>query len=219
MDSLDEETLKSLLLKSIKDEWINILKLTGKGDISQLPFIDICDLCVHISRGKAQVGKSPRDPLLPRTNKSVVTTVSRVEVGSLLDTLKIDILGSLSEKIDTLKLQNKQKSENAALSIFCPMCRKNHTLRECPLDLKTIETCAICVDDHDTKDCPSLPSLKAIFNDKGIPQQVDPPYFITKRPWQNTQVNQPQGFISQQFSQSSQNNWNPSWQPWAQPQS
>ena len=48
MDHLDEETLKSLLLRAVKDEWIDLLNLTGKGDISQLPFADIFDLCVHI---------------------------------------------------------------------------------------------------------------------------------------------------------------------------
>ena len=60
----------------------------GKGDISQLPFAYICDLCVHISRGKARTGKSSRDPLLSRVNKYVVETVSRVEIGSLLDNFK-----------------------------------------------------------------------------------------------------------------------------------
>ena len=54
MNNLDEETLKALLLKSIKDEGIYILNLMGKGDISQSPFADICALCVHISRGKAR---------------------------------------------------------------------------------------------------------------------------------------------------------------------
>lgn len=52
-DNLDEETLKALLLKAFKDEWIDLLNLTGKWYISQLPFADICDLCVHISRGKS----------------------------------------------------------------------------------------------------------------------------------------------------------------------
>ena len=33
MDNLDEETLKSLLLRAIKYEWIDLLNLTGKGDI------------------------------------------------------------------------------------------------------------------------------------------------------------------------------------------
>ena len=118
----------------------------------------------------------------------------------MLDTFKTYILGSLSEQIDTLKIKNKQKSENAALSIFCPRCRKKHAIGECPLDSKTIETCAICADNHDTKEFPSLPGLKAVFNDEGIPEQVDPLYFIAKRPWQNSQTNQPQGFRQQQFS-------------------
>lgn len=54
-----------------------------------------------------------------------------------------------------------------------------------------------------------------------MPNQVDPIYFIAKRPWKNPQTNQTQGFNPQQFAQSSQNNWNPpmSWQPWAQPKS
>jgi len=37
MNNLDEETLKSLLLKAIIDEWIDILNMMGKGDIYQLP--------------------------------------------------------------------------------------------------------------------------------------------------------------------------------------
>lgn len=206
MDNLDEETLKALLLKAIKDEWIDILNLTGKGYISQFPFAYICDLCVHISRGKAQVGKSPRDPILSRINKSVAGTVSREELGRFLDTFKTDILGSLSELINTLKIQNKQKSKNVTLSIFCPRCQKKHALRECPLDSKAIETCAICAYNHDTKEFPSLPSPKAIFNDERTLEQVDPLYFIIKRPWQNSQPNQLQVLRRQQFSLSSQNN-------------
>ena len=41
MDNLDEDILKSLLLKAIRDEWIDILNMMGKGDISQLPLSDI----------------------------------------------------------------------------------------------------------------------------------------------------------------------------------
>ena len=64
MNDLDEETLKDLLLKSIRDEWIDILNMTGKGDIYQLPLNDIGELCVHLSRGKSKTGKGPRDPSL-----------------------------------------------------------------------------------------------------------------------------------------------------------
>lgn len=144
MSNLDEETLKYLLLKAIRDEWIYILNMMGKGDIYQLPLHDIAELCVHLSRGKSKIGKGPRDPSLIRPNKSVTGSVSREEIGNMLDEFKTDILGSISEQLDTLKIQNKQKAETDALAIFCPKCRKKHTIRECPLDAKFVEICMIC---------------------------------------------------------------------------
>ena len=36
MENLDQDTLKALLLKTIRDEWLDILNMMGKGDISQL---------------------------------------------------------------------------------------------------------------------------------------------------------------------------------------
>jgi len=109
MDNLDEDTLKSLLLKAIRDEWIDILNMMGKGDIIQLPLSDIRELCVRISRGKSKTRKGPRDPSLVRVNKSTTSLVSRAEIGNMLDEFKTDILGSLSEQTYTLKLQNKRK--------------------------------------------------------------------------------------------------------------
>jgi len=143
MDNLDEDMLKALLLKSIRDEWIYILNIMGKGYISQLPLSDIGELCVHLSRGKSKTGKDPRDPSLVRVKKSATGSVSRAEIGNMIYELKTDILGSLSEQIDTLKLQNKHKTEAHALAIFCPKCRKKHALREFPLDVEIIETCVI----------------------------------------------------------------------------
>jgi len=107
MNNLDEETLKYLLLKAIRDEWIDILNMMGKGDISQLPLNVIGEMCVHLSRGKTKTGKGPRNPSLVRVNKSVTGSVSRAKIGNMLDEFKTDILGSLSEQSDTLKIQNK----------------------------------------------------------------------------------------------------------------
>lgn len=70
MNNLDEETLKAILLKSIRDEWVDILNMMGKGDISQLTLHDIVELCVHLSRVKSKIGKGARDPSLIRANKS-----------------------------------------------------------------------------------------------------------------------------------------------------
>ena len=97
MHELDEETLKALLLKSIRDEWIDLLNLMGKGDISQLSFGEICELYIHISRGKAISRKNPRDPLLSRINKSAAGIVSRAELGNFLDNFITDILWRISE--------------------------------------------------------------------------------------------------------------------------
>ena len=96
MSTLDEETLKALLLKAIRDDWIDILNMMGKGDISQLPLSDIAELCTHISRGKSKTQKGPRDPSLLRANKSATGSVSRAEIGNMLDEFKIDILRGLS---------------------------------------------------------------------------------------------------------------------------
>ena len=57
MYNLDDETIKSLLLKYIRDEWIDLINLIGKGDVSQLSFREFFYLCKHISRGKVRTGK------------------------------------------------------------------------------------------------------------------------------------------------------------------
>lgn len=42
-------------------------------------------------------------------NKSTAEAVSRVELDNLLDNFKIDILGILSEKINTLKVKTSKR--------------------------------------------------------------------------------------------------------------
>lgn len=99
----------------------------GKVDISQLPLSDITKLCVHLSIGKSKIGKGLRDPSLARENKCATRSVSRAEIGNMLD-----------------KFKTKKKTKADALAIFCPKCRKKHALRECPLDEKIVESCTIC---------------------------------------------------------------------------
>ena len=183
MNNLDEETFKVLLLKAIRDEWIDILNMMGKGYISQLPLSDIAELCVYLSRGKSKTGKGPRDPSLIRANKSATRSVSRAEIGNMLDEFKTDILGSLSEQLNTIKIQNKQKTKAEALTIFCQKCRKKHALREFPLDAKNVETCMIYWESHETKDCPSIPGLKAVFQEETFPNPVESLCFVLRRPW------------------------------------
>ena len=44
LQNLGSNTLKILLINVIKDEWINILNLVGKGDVYQFSFQEICEL-------------------------------------------------------------------------------------------------------------------------------------------------------------------------------
>ena len=130
----------------------------------------------------------------------------------MLDEFKTEILGSLSEQLDTLKIQNMQKAEAKTLAIFCPKCRKKHALRECLLDAKVVETCMICSESHETKDCPSIPGLKTVFQED--PNSVESLCFVSRRPWQgekNQRFNNPMNFLPSP-------NWNSWQQPWFQPQ-
>jgi hypothetical protein len=46
----------------------------------------------------------------------------------------MEILSTIGSQLDTHKLKNKQEEENATISIYCPRCRRKHSLRECPSD-------------------------------------------------------------------------------------
>ena len=48
---LEKESLKTLLLKGIKDKFLELLNLIGKGDVFQLSYDDVCELCIRYSRG------------------------------------------------------------------------------------------------------------------------------------------------------------------------
>ena len=54
---LGYHTLKTLLLRTIRDDWIDILDLMSRGDVYQLSFEEVCETCKHISRGRERVSK------------------------------------------------------------------------------------------------------------------------------------------------------------------
>jgi len=73
---LGSDTLKTLLLRTIRDEWIDLLNLMSRGDVYKVSFEEICETLKHISRGKARVGKS--------TSRSI----SQAKLGNLFDDFK-----------------------------------------------------------------------------------------------------------------------------------
>ena len=60
---LGKETLKTLLLKGIQAEYLEILNLIGKGNVFQLAYDDICELCRRYSRENFETGKNSKELL------------------------------------------------------------------------------------------------------------------------------------------------------------
>ena len=89
---LGSDTLKTLLLRTIRDEWIDLLNIMSRGDIYQLSFEEICETCKHISRGRATV------------SKSASRLVSQAKLGNLFDDFKTKILSNLTKQVEMLRI-------------------------------------------------------------------------------------------------------------------
>jgi len=79
------DTVKTLLLRKVMDDWIHLLYLMSRGDVYQLSFEEICETWKLISRVRARVSKS----------KS--RSGSQVELGNLLNNFKTNIVFNLCE--------------------------------------------------------------------------------------------------------------------------
>jgi hypothetical protein len=82
-------------LKVIRDDCIEVLNLLSSGYVHQNPFAKIADYCRRYSRGQAKTSKAPRDSFSINTRQSS-GTVTRIELGNLLENLKTNILSTIS---------------------------------------------------------------------------------------------------------------------------
>jgi len=67
------DTLKTLLLRTIRDEWIDLLALMSRGDVYQLSVEDNFETRKHISRG--------RERAIQSTSRSIIQS----KLGNFLD--------------------------------------------------------------------------------------------------------------------------------------
>ena len=161
------------------DDFLDMLNLLGKGDLSKESFEKIVELCKRYSRGPSRNNRwDKRDKLecdvFDRTQKSSNGGATLAEIGNLLENFKTEMMSSISSEIDVLREKQKQEVEDLTLGVFCPRCRKNHPLKECPLD--KVEVCQLCELNHDTKECPSVPLVKAVL--QASTPEVELAYFI-----------------------------------------
>ena len=105
-NSLTPEITRTIFLKGIREEYLDILNVMDKGDISYLPFDEIQDLCQKYSRGKARNGK--RD-VTSKVTKSATSGISRAELGNLLEDFKTDLLSTLGTQVKTSRTKKTQE--------------------------------------------------------------------------------------------------------------
>jgi hypothetical protein len=105
-------------LKGIRDDCIEVLNFSSSRDVHQKPLVDIADYCRRYSRGQAKTNKALRDSFSRNTRQSS-GTVTKIELGHLLEKFKIEILRKISNQLDTLKLKKKQEEETILAIVGC----------------------------------------------------------------------------------------------------
>ena len=99
------DVLKIILLHGIRDDFLDMLNLLGKGDISKESFGNIVELCKRYSRGSSRNNmRDKRDKLecnvFDRTQKSSNRAATHAEIGNLLEKFKTEMMSSISSEID-----------------------------------------------------------------------------------------------------------------------
>ena len=100
--SVSKYILKTILLKGVRDDFLDMLNMLGKGDISKESYDEIVDLCKRCSRGAARNRSNSRDATYSRVQKSSNGGETRAEIGNLLEEFKTEMLSSFASQIDTL---------------------------------------------------------------------------------------------------------------------
>jgi hypothetical protein len=125
---LTKEILKTLLLKGIKATFLELLNLMEKGDVFQLSYDDICELCIRYSRGISRVGKNSREISSFSSKSATKTRDIGAEINDLFEHFKTDFISSLNSKLNVLRVNtNQEKSEE----VFFPQCRKKYPMDSC----------------------------------------------------------------------------------------
>jgi hypothetical protein len=205
------DLIRTIFLKGVLEEYLDDLNLMGKGDISTLPFDEISDLCEKYSRRKARNGKRTTSS---KATKSATTSVTRDEIGHLLEEFKTDLLSTLGTQIDTLKAKKIQEEEDRLMVVFCPECRTKHALRECPLkNVQNVQVCAFCTENHDISHCSKIKILQNCNLEANA--EMENLYLMgARRPWQ---TRPPSMFQNPNLQFPAHDSWNVPmpWQNWS----
>jgi len=93
-----DNVIKTTMIKGMKDQWVETLNIMGKGDIYLEDYDNIIDFCIKCSRHSTRLKPARRDAMT-RDNKASRRSITRVEVGNLLEDFKTNVLGTLMTQL------------------------------------------------------------------------------------------------------------------------
>jgi hypothetical protein len=78
----------------------------------------------NIQEEKAKAGRGQRDTL-SKVTKSTTRSISRAEIGNLLENFKTELLGTLSSQFDAFNAKKRQEEEKQPYLFFILNAKKN----------------------------------------------------------------------------------------------
>ena len=82
--------------------------MMGKGDVFQLSYDDICELCIRYSRGISRVGKNSREFSSFSSKSTTKTRDIGDEINDLFEHFKTNFIISLNSKLNVLQVKKNQ---------------------------------------------------------------------------------------------------------------
>lgn len=103
--TLDPKSLKLVLLRGIKEDLLETLKLLLGRDIYQLPYDDIKSVFKNHSR---EARKKDRASQVVASSSSSNTSI-KSEIGNMLEDFKNEMLQTLSLQMDAMQIKRKHE--------------------------------------------------------------------------------------------------------------
>lgn len=167
-----------MLICAMRDDFLDMMDILSKGDISKESYDDIIALCLICSRGSSKMRMGVRD-VYARIHKSANGGITRAQIGHLLESFKTNLM-SISAQMDSLQIEQKKCEVEKSLAFFFSRCKQKHPPRESPLN--SVEICSLCENEHPTQICPSLPELKEMKVVIQAPdEEFNSTYFIASK--------------------------------------
>jgi hypothetical protein len=101
---MDEDSLKLVLHKGVKEDVMGKLNLLSNGDIYQMDYDDIKQIFKNHFKSSRKKGRNGKGMVSQSSNPAIHI---KNELGGLLEYMKTNILHSLAMEMDTLQIKKK----------------------------------------------------------------------------------------------------------------